>query len=254
MFNYFITIHNSEAHLNFVLDGLFKCSSDLDRVWCILDGCTDGSKEIVKDYGLQYIELKDVRETRAITYALKNLPLSEYNVILQDDVVIQSSMFESDIRKAYEKFPDIGVLGMRHGANFGKDAEELSIVQNEFQPPVGKFENLKSGHITERQLVFKSPICLSKKVVETLGGYDDRFAPIGYDDYEYCIQAYKAGFKNYVYALDIDQPVEWGGTRRNPVSNYRQYEIDHLKLLKELYPKEIETLSTNHPSLEQIKI
>jgi len=253
MFNYLITIHNSEGHLSHVLDGVFKVSSSLNHVLCILDGCKDKSKEVVKDYGLNYIELNNVRETRAITYALTQLPVSDYNVILQDDVVMKDTSFERKIMEVYDKFPDIGVLGMRHGCNLGSDLEEIEIVQNIFQPSVGKFETLKDGHITERQVVFKSPICLSKKVVKALGGYDDRFAPVGCDDFEYCIRAYKAGFKNYVYACDIDQPVEWSGEKRFATLNLGAYRDDHMNLLRMLYPQEIEFLSNNHPSLEQIK-
>lgn len=263
MFNYIITIHNSEEHLRSVFMYLTACKAESSRIYAVIDGCTDGSKKIAENFGATILETPDIRETLAINHALKNIELADYNVIMQDDVLVRDVYFEENIRALYKAVPNLGVVSLRHGANFRPDtltnglhASEKDVVQNEHQNYLDNVEHLKEGFYTERQIVYKSPICLSKDVIEKLGGYDERIAPIAHDDTEYCIRAFKAGFKNVVYALPISQPLHWGGTRRfaMPSETNVRYHQEHMDLLRTLYPEEISYLQANPPSLEQIKI
>lgn len=244
MFNYIVTIHNSEAHLRYVLQGIKNVKGPDSKVYCVLDGCTDGSEAIVDEFGYNKIFTPNVRETKAITTALQQVPKADYYFILQDDVVLQDDETEKNIEGWYNLFPNIGVLGMRHGCNLeddwltnGKHACEKDLICNEFQPDMG-IEKLKEGSLTGRDIVYKSPICLSREVVEKLGGYDPRFEPIAHDDTEYCIRARMAGYKNYVYALKLMQPIQWGGTRRftKQHEDNLKYHIEHMDLIRKLYP------------------
>jgi GT2 family glycosyltransferase len=245
-FAYIVTIHNSEQHLQYVLNGLKKVARG--DVYCVLDGCTDRSEEIVDEYGFNKIITPNVRETKAITTALKEIP-KDYDLyfILQDDVVLQDPKTEDKISDLYSKY-NIGVLGMRHGCNLekdwatnGKHSSETDLICNEFQPDMG-VSKLPEGEIVERQIVYKSPICISKEVVDKLGGYDDRFEPIAHDDTEYCIRAILAGYTNYVYALKVMQPIQWGGTRRFSDAHHAismKYHVEHMDLIRKLYSDKI---------------
>lgn len=241
-FAYIVTIHNSEQHLRYVLQGIQNVKSYDSEVYCVLDGCTDGSEAIVNDFNFKKIITPNVRETKAITTALSQIK-ADYYFILQDDVVLQDGDTEEKIKELFSKYK-IGVLGMRHGCNLesdwltnGKHASEKDLICNEFQPDMG-IPKLKEGEIVERQIVYKSPICLSREVVEKLGGYDPRFEPIAHDDTEYCIRAILAGYKNYVYALKLMQPIQWGGTRRftKQHDDNLGYHIEHMNLIRKLYP------------------
>ncbi len=262
MFNYIVNIHNSADHLHQILTGIKDVKSPESKVYCVLDGCTDNSEEIVDWFRYEKIFTPDVRETKAINTALSQIPQIGYNFILQDDVYLYDTRLEYHIKQIYEKLPNIGVLSFRHGSNFqkdaltnGKHAAETDLVVNEHQPDMG-IETINEGFITERQVVYKSPICISSEVVAKLGGYDPRFEPIAHDDTEYCIRAYKAGYKNYVCGMKLEQPIEWGGTRRFPEVHQDNLAMhtDHFNLIRQLYGKELEYLGNNHPSLEQIKI
>lgn len=259
MFNYICTIHNSEPHLRYVLQGIKNVKSADSKVYLVLDGCTDGSKEICDDFPeFKQIVTPDVRETKAITTALKQIPQISFNFVMQDDVLLQDPDTEEHIKMVYDSIPNIGVLSFRHGANFeqgllnsGKSVCETDIVQSEFQA-VFKVPLLDEGYVTERQVVYKSPICISSQLVGLLGGYDSRFEPIAHDDTEYCIRAYKAGYKNYVCAIKMMQPVQWGGTRRFPEvhSDNQKFHMEHMDLLRKLYAEDLLVLEMNHPSLE----
>lgn len=255
MFNYFVTVHNSEKHLSKVLSSLVANSSG--KIYVILDGCTDGSKVIAESFSVEIIETPNLRETLAINHALKHVPLADYNFILQDDVVLLDHC-EGAIKKCFDLMP-IGVLSMRHGADLKEDTltngqavSERNVIQSEFQPYLPNVPLLPKGHIISRQIVYKSPICIQRHVIEELGMYDERFAPIAHDDTEYCIRALNEGYFNAVVALPMVQPLEWGGTRRHPQP--RDYHQEHMDLLRKLYPMDIERMSKRPSSNETIKI
>jgi GT2 family glycosyltransferase len=261
MFNYIINIYNSEAHLSYVLQGIKNVKSADSKVYCVIDGCTDRSEEIVDEFGFNKIHTPNVRETKAITTALEQVPKADYYLILQDDVILQDPDTEEHIKEVYRQIPNIGVLGFRHGANLepdaltnGKHVSELDLIQNEFQPPLDRVPPLSEGNVIERQIVYKSPICISGEVVSKLGGYDSRFEPIAHDDTEYCIRAIQEGYRNYVCALKVMQPKQWGGSRRfskaHDEINVKCHQ-EHMNLLRELYPTTIATLGTKLPALPQ---
>lgn len=263
MFNYIVTIHNSEAHLSKVLAALNACRGKDSKVYAVIDGCSDGSKMIAEAFGCEIIETPDVRETMAINAALKKVPVAPYTMILQDDVILHDDEIEQKIVKAYQIVPNIGVMSLRHGANFkedtltnGQHASEKDVIQNEYQPYLPGVQILPSGYMTFRQVVYKSPIVLSETVLNELGGYDERFAPIAHDDTEYCIRAIRAGYQNVICAFDVEQPPEWGGTRRfakkHEEVNVPMHEA-HMNLIRELYPKELSLLSAN-PITDTIQI
>ena len=261
-FAYIVTIHNSEQHLVHVLQGIKNVKSETSEVFCCIDGCTDRSEEIVDSFGFNKIFTNNVRETATITNALKTIKGFDLYLITQDDVVLKDGDTEEHIKEVYSKIPNIGVLGFRHGANIevdalinGKHASEEDLICNEFQPEMN-VEGLKEGYVTQRQIVYKSPICLSREIVQALGGYDERFEPIAHDDTEYCIRAMRLGFSNYVCALNLRQPVEWGGTRRFSKTHEDNFEfhMKHFNLIRELYPKELVWLGKVKPLLDKIKI
>ncbi len=252
MFNYIVTIHNSEQHLGYVLQGIQNVKGPDSKVYCVLDGCTDGSESIVDDFGFNKIFTPNVRETRSISTALLQIPKADYYLILQDDVVLQDADTEEHIKEVYKKLGDVGVLGFRHGINFEADvltnckhASERDLVNSIFQPFMESAEILEEGYVTPRDVVYKSPICLSRELVEDLGGYDPRFEPIAHDDTEYCIRAYRYGYTNYVCAMKLMQPVQWGGTRRNPKvhEDNLKFHVEHMDLIRDIYKNQLEALS-----------
>ena len=266
MFKYIITIHNSENHLREVLNGVKSVKNAFSKVYCVLDGCTDGSEAICDEFPtFKKIVTPNVRETKAITTALAQIPqnVGDYNVILQDDVVLTDKQFEDKIINAYRWNPKIGVLGMRHGCNFkddvlvsGEHSSEQDLIQNEHQPEIPKVPQLEEGYITERQVVYKSPICISGDVAMKLGGYDQRFEPIAHDDTEYCIRAIKEGYKNYVLGIQLLQPPKWGGTRRftKVHEDNLYFHKEHMNLIRNLYVKELSDMVGMKPSLDKTQL
>lgn len=262
-FNYIITVHNSEDHLEQVINGAMKCRSLYSKIYVVLDGCTDRSKEITARFPVTIIETPDVRETLAINAALKVVRPECHNIILQDDVVLQEPQIEEKILALYAKYPKLGIIGFRHGANLRADcltstgpSSETDIVQSAVNCGVGSFPELQNGEMALRQVVYKSPICIPSFLVKLLGGYDEKFAPIHHDDTEYCIRAFAAGYETAVVALRVYQPREWSGCNRfgSSMKSNDHFQEEHMNLIRKLYPETIERMLANIPSKEIIKV
>ncbi len=268
MFNYIINIHNSEAHLEQVLDAVMKCRGMYSKIFCILDGCTDGSERIVSRYPMVKIITSDIRETLAINVALRHIKesgnVAKYNIILQDDVIIVDSNIEQRLLNLFQTYPKVGIVGLRHGANIaddclssGKPACEKDIVQNAMNSLVGDYPTLDEGEMTFRQIVYKSPICVTKECVDALdGGYDETFAPIHHDDTEFCIRARNKGFNIAVLGFKIYQPREWSGCIRfgSNMGKLDYLQQEHMDLIRSMYREEIVDMIANPPANEIIKL
>lgn len=259
MFNYLITIHNSQNHIAKVIESILRVKGKDSKIYAILDGCTDRSEAMVDKFPeVIKIITPDIREMLAINEGLRQSSHADFYFIMQDDVFLIDPLIEEKIKKCYEKCPDIGVLSLRHGGNLiGEDTYNPfnEIIQSESQPYIQNIPLLPIGKMTCRQVLFKSPIVISAEVYKRLGGYDERFAPIAHDDTEYCMRAIAAGYKNMIVAIEVIQPMEMGGTRRVKQNiDFIQAHEKNMKLIRELYPKELKYLIENHPSIEEIII
>lgn len=263
MFNYIIIAHNAKQHLEEMLYSLFKCKTKKNKVFIVLNGCTDNSKEIAEKFDLTIFETPDIKETLGINHALKNIEQVGFNIILQDDVFLIDESIEDKILTLYSKVKNVGVVGMSHGCNLKEDTlssedptSETDLIKSEFRDLLPHIKPLEKDHFSFRQIVYKSPIVISSELYGKLGGYDERFAPIAHEDTEYCIRSIMAGYNNLLWAANLDHRVKYGATRKIP--GYDKYSLhyhkEHMNLLKRLYPKEIEFLSKNHPSLENYSL
>jgi GT2 family glycosyltransferase len=267
MFNYILTVHQAGDHLKYVLDGVMKSKGLYSKIYVVLDGCTDNSEEIVDKYPVIKLKTANIREIGAINHALKVIKdtgnKALYNIILQDDVVILEHSIEEKLLDLYAKYPKVGVVGMRHGVNVAKDCLtsgkavfDADVIQNSLNSRVGDYPLLDNGEMAYRHIVYKSPICIPTKVIDVLGGYDERFMPIYHEDAEYCTRSYDAGFDTAVLGITMYQPREWSGCARNGESfgklDYLQQV--HADLYRELHQSKIEKMIANYPSNEIIKL
>ena len=266
MINYIVTSHNSEGHIAMVLSALMQVrKSPTNPIYCVLDGCTDGTESVVRRYPVKIITTPDVYEMRCLNIAFREIPQPDdgLNFILQDDVVLTDPDTEMKIDWLYRLFPGLGIVGMRHGFNLPDDA----LTSGEQVPSCDKIENdhnipgfrlpgyaqLANGCFTYRQMIYKSPIVIPCKVVNTLGGYDERFAPTAHDDTEFAMRACRAGFKNGIVAIDVCQPMDWRGSSSAPV-DFTKLHIEHMNLIRELYPDLLRELGHARPSTLEMRL
>lgn len=250
-FNYIVTIHNKEFLIKDVILAVISCMGNNSILYPVLDGCTDASESIIDSIIKSNPKVKivklyanDVHELKSINIGLNSSSQIDkgFNIVLQDDVILQDTEIESKIIHLYDKFSNLGIVSFRHGGNISralfKSTKISDLVYNHIENESGHFPNpllmLKTGFFTFREIAIKSPICIPFKVVRSIGVPDERYAP--WDDLAYCYSAIEAGFDNGIFAVDYISDVEWGTTRKKDqkttisdvqVQNIQRFKSDH---------------------------
>lgn len=231
-FNYIVTCHNPEALIERVLLGVMTCRSRADSlIYCMLDGCTDGTRKKIENYRdkhdlkcLYIFETPDVHELLTINAGLSlargagHMEGHGYNIILQDDVVLEEPDLEAIVSEAYAQHPYLGYLSFRLGFNLGPDdpSNPYLIQCDEIESLYGAAcagATLWPYRLAWRAVVIKSPVCLPFFISRDLG-YDPALAPYGYDDVDMSLISSSLGYRNAVLSIPFQSDVRWGGTRR----------------------------------------
>lgn len=227
-FNYIITIHNKQDLIENVVLSVIKCMGPCSKLYAALDGCTDNSEKIIDqliinypNYKIYKIFTEDVHELKTINAGLRaaNQDGTGFNIILQDDVILQDIHLERNITTLYERDEKMGIVSLRHGGNLSKRL----LFKKKFYYPIKDYTENEKGHnpnlismlplgsFTYREIVIKSPVCIPFTVIRSVGLPDERFAP--WDDISYCYSVSEAGFNNGVFAIDFISEKEWGTSR-----------------------------------------
>jgi len=229
-FNYIITIYNKEDLISQVLENVIKCCGSNSHIYLVLDGCTDNSETIIDeiislnfDTQITKIFADDVHELLSINAGLKvaSHKGTGYNLILQDDVLIEDFDIEQKIINLYAlEGEKLGYVSFRMGANLKKDAlisrdavPYTDYVENTFGHGGEYIEMLPLGHIAYRTVPIKSPVCIPFKIINQIGMYNAQLAPYGHDDIDLALRVIDKGYYNAVYAIKFKSELEWGGTR-----------------------------------------
>ncbi len=139
---------------------------------------------------------------KAINQGLK-IARGEYIVIANNDIVLTENWLLKMISHA-EKDETIGIVGPLSnrvsGVQFVKNANYNTI--EEMHDFANKITVANAGKSFEFPRVAFLCTLIKRKVIETIGGLDERFTPGNYEDDDYCLRAQLAGFKT-VIAQDV---------------------------------------------------
>ncbi len=230
-FTYIVTCHNSEELIEKVLIGVILSARRNHRIVCVIDGCTDRTVEKVDhviemfpNADISMVATPDVHELLSINEGLRFIGAEHgdgYNIILQDDVILQSPDLEAQVEKLYATIPNLGYVSFRLGFNL--DAEQLVSSSgffnqhDEIESVYGAgvtLDGLLPGYFAWRTCPVKSPVCLPCKLVREIGMFNEELAPYAYDDLDLAIRATMAGYHNAVYSIPFESDVRWGGSRK----------------------------------------
>jgi len=232
-FNYIITIHNKEDLILDVLVAVSLCCGPSSTIFPVLDGCTDNSEAIVDEFIAKHPNVRvvkvyapNVHELLSINIGLRAAPQEGegYNIILQDDVILEDASLETKIQKLYEWGKGrLGYVSFRLGANIASDALTSSSpipltneVENAYGQGAPHAKVLLPGRLAYCTVPIKSPVCLPTKIVREVGMMDEDLAPYGHDDTDLAIRIVAAGYFNAVFAIRFHSDIKWGGTRTKP--------------------------------------
>ena len=239
-FNYIVTVHNKEALLRRVLDGVAECAGSDAKIIVVLDGCTDSSTDIAENFAAQasvetvLVTTPDVHEIKSINAGIHEAKPG-YCVILQDDVVIEERRLETLVRDLCDSYSRrLGFISFRLAADlrqvsllrrlravcrYGRLGWEAGAEQCRL---IGwpkehlDVERADFGVFHERMVGIKSPVCLTPELRLCEPLLDENFAPYCYDDADLSLRALKHGLKNGLFPIAFESNEEWGGTRTDP--------------------------------------
>jgi len=269
-FNYIVTIHNKQNLIRGVILGILNLAGPNSHIYLILDGFNPSSESIVDELIKSHPTIKmhklfanKVYELKAINIGL-NMSYktgAQYNIILQDDIILSDKNLEKKCITLYLDFPQLGIVSFRHGANLSRDLyyDEHSstfpltdYIQNQCGHYPNPRQTLKTGFFTFKEVAIKGPICIPSKIITEMGIPDERYAP--WDDMAYCYHVSNAGYSNGVLAISFLSDESWAATKiKKQNLNSEQVMIENIKLLRSQYPT-LPPLDTKKYSGKQYQI
>lgn len=226
-----LTVHNKEFLIEKVLLGIVKNTIGNYELIVVLDGCTDRSFDIVKDFFEKYgknvkykiIETPDVFETKANNAGLK-IADGDYVIIVQDDIIINENGWNKRMQKPFVKFDDVFAVTARTAHNFvlNPNSVHLGMVENLddcwcdilISTDEADCTNIPRDTFAVRSTVNRGPLMINHNDLKKLNYLDEEFSPQDMDDHDLMYRMYKElGKVCGCYWIDYETKNEWGGTR-----------------------------------------
>jgi glycosyltransferase involved in cell wall biosynthesis len=206
MIDIILTVHNKEDMVARVIESIKRKTVGEYNLIIVLDGCTDNSEIIVKDTVKDILNHKILHQDNVFETKANNAGIREgsanHIAIIQDDMVIFEEGWDQRMLEPFLAFDDVFAVT-------SKTAHDLIIDKNSFAFKNGKtvkkdgwcdlftYGKVANRHNTPRNIfsirgtVNRGPLMVDRKKIETLGLFDESFAPQNMDDHELCTRARK---------------------------------------------------------------
>lgn len=123
----------------------------------------------------------------------------EYIVLLNNDVIVTEGWLDS-LLAAFDRVPGIGVSAPRSnrvaGDQITPDAEYEDLQQMQAYAAKRRERFRGEGYLTDRAIGLC--LCIDRRVIEEVGGIDERFGAGNFEDDDFCIRVRAAGYRIFV--------------------------------------------------------
>ncbi len=192
-----ILSYNGVEHIKACIESVKRNTPQNHEIIVVDNGKKDGSLEYL--HSLPFVCLVENPENRGPAVARAqgmSLARGKYTAFIDDDTIVTKDWITKFI-EITESHPDIGMLGAV--SNY---ASGFQLVQNTSYSTIKELEDFAGRHyeanrgkltLTPRLVSF----CLftTSAVSEKIGTFDSRFGLFGFEDDDYSLRAYIAGFK-----------------------------------------------------------
>ena len=216
-----LSAYNQEEIIEDVLKGIYNnCSKLTSEVIVVLDGCTDLTPIIVDnfmkntkqrwDISTKVLHTPNVFEVEANNTGLR-VSTQPYTILVQDDMVVQELGWDVRLIKPMLVWDDVFAVSSRMAHD------------NEIRDEAMAHTNLIGWEVTgqERNKFYirdscnRGPLALRMDVVRDLNYLDEIYSPLGWDEHDICMRAYKMGkWKAGVYPIHYRSDLASGTTRK----------------------------------------
>lgn len=123
----------------------------------------------------------------------------EYVVLLNNDVIVTHGWLEG-LLHAFDRIPALGVSAVRSN----KIAGDQLVAEAEYAGLDGLHEYARArreryrdqGYVTDRAIGLC--LCIDRRVIEEIGGIDERFGVGNFEDDDFCLRVRAAGYRIFV--------------------------------------------------------
>jgi glycosyltransferase involved in cell wall biosynthesis len=224
-----LTIHNKGFLLRQILHRIAVYTSPPYELVCVLDGCTDDSAAVLdracRDYYLspKILVADNVFETKANNLAAR-ASTGDTIIIVQDDCLIDEPGWNERLLKSFAVFSDVfavtGCVAHNWAVNpqsedIGNDVVHLDRWCDILQAvDCANQQNTERETFAVRDTVNRSPLAINHADLETMGYFDETFAPQDCDDHDLMYRMHgQIGKVCGMVPVRWWSKPEWGGTR-----------------------------------------
>jgi GT2 family glycosyltransferase len=211
-----LTTHNKQDMIGDVCNSIINNVSDLvEQIIVVFDGCVDNTENITKEIiskfnkKIDYVYTNDVFETKANNEGLKNV-VSDYVILIQDDMIIREKNFDERMLKPFESFSDVFAVTSQTAHDnqlFNNMVHTINSADRRLGYPRDKF--------AVREIANRGPLMYDYSDLIKLNFFDEEFIPNSYDDHDISYRAYKQLNKvSGLYWINYDSEPHWGTGRQ----------------------------------------
>lgn len=202
-------IHNKSHMMDEIINGLVNNIKIPIEYIFIFDGCTDNSEEILDSMSHKLLgNVTKIHTKNLFQLKTYNLLMKEFKtdvlIMFQDDMVLKDPNFLDNIAKINEKYGDeLGIIGCRDGF----EKEYTHMLSSKFSGSDKHFAGsrvIEHGEFHECSIINVGPIAVTRRLVDTVGYFDEIYDIGAYEEMEYSIICkYQYNLKNIILGVDL---------------------------------------------------
>lgn len=246
MISIILTVFNQQDIIENTLNGIYNNISSLTKeVVIVIDGCTDHSESIIKNY-LSNVEKKIDVSTRVIytpnvfevcaNNAALKICTQPYSIIVQDDMWISELGFDIRLLKPMLVWDDVFAVSARIAHD-----NEISNGEMIHTNGIGvEWTGQGRNQFYIRDSCNRGPLALRMDVVKELNYLDEIYSPLGWDEHDLCTRAYKlGGWKAGVYPIRYRSDLAWGTTRKTSAGVQQSSWVKNVKIFMDRHHEQM---------------
>ncbi len=200
-----VLAHNQYTYTRQCLESIARFTHTPHETIVVDNASTDGTAKKIEQ---EFPEVRLLRNKENLGFPVGvnqgiNAAIGEHIVLLNNDTIVTEGWLERLLEVA-EADPALGIVGTVSNYISGIQRDPQAVYQtiDEMHAYAGKIrEERKGEQIIFPRVAFVCTLIL-RKVIEAIGGLDERFSPGNYEDDDFCLRAALAGFTTII-AKDV---------------------------------------------------